>query len=75
MEKQEIQAQLEKLISILDKEITEYTNLKDLFAQKRELLKKAKSDDLGVLDNKILAQNDVITKLNKSREGIAQNLL
>ena len=46
-----------------------------MFAQKRELLKKAKSDDLGVLDNKILAQNDVITKLNKSREGIAQNLL
>ena len=66
---------MDKLISILDNEITEYTNLKDLFAEKRELLKKAKSDDLGVLDNKILAAHEVITKLNNSRENIAQELL
>ena len=66
---------MDKLISILDNEITEYTNLKDLFAEKRELLKKAKSDDLGILDNKILAAHEVITKLNNSRENIAQELL
>lgn len=75
MEIQELKTQLENLITILDKEIKEYTNLKDLFAQKREILKKAKSDDLGVLDNKILAQHEKITKLNKSREEIAVNLL
>ena len=75
METQELKTQLENLITILDKEIKEYTNLKDLFAQKREILKKAKSDDLGVLDNKILAQHEKITKLNKSREEIAVNLL
>ena len=66
---------MDNLISILDNEITEYTKLKDLFAEKRELLKKAKSDDLGVLDNKIMAEHEVITKLNNSRENIAQQLL
>ncbi len=66
--------QFQKLIEILDEEIREYTNLKDLFAEKRELLKKSKSDDLGVLDNKILALNEKITKLNKSRETLAQEL-
>ena len=67
--------QFENLIKNLDKEIKAYTELKDLFAEKREILKKAKSDDLGVLDNKILAQHETITKLNKSREKIAENLL
>ena len=66
---------IDKLISILDSEITEYTNLKDLFAEKRELLKKAKSDDLGLLDNEIMAVYEVITKLNKSRENIGEQLL
>ena len=66
---------LDNLISVLDKEIEAYTELKELFAQKREILKKSKSDDLGVLDNKILAAHEVITKLNSSREGIAQELL
>ena len=66
---------MDNLISSLDNEITEYTKLKDLFAEKRELLKKAKSDDLGVLDNKIMAEHEVITKLNNSRENIAQQLL
>ena len=66
---------LDNLITTLDNEITAYTELKDLFAQKRELLKKAKSADLGVLDNKILSLHEVITKLNLSRESIAQNLI
>ncbi len=61
----------EDLIKVLDKEIAAYTRLKDLFAEKREMLKKAKSDDLGVLDNKIIELNNNIIKLNKSRQEIA----
>ena len=75
MEAEYIKEQLQNLISVLDKEIKEYTNLKELFEQKRDILKKSKSDDLGVLDNKILAQNETITKLNKKREEISVNLL
>ena len=65
----------QKLTAILDKEILAYTNLKELFAEKREILKKAKTDDLGVLDNKILALNNNIVELNKSRQEIAQKML
>ena len=65
----------QKLVNILDKEIVAYTELKDLFSEKRELLKKAKSDDLGVIDNKILALNEKITKLNKSRQALAMELI
>ena len=71
----EINEQLENLIKTLDKEIKAYEGLQDLFEQKREILKKAKSDDLGVLDNKIIAQHGIITKLNKTREKISENLL
>lgn len=60
------------LIIILDKEIKAYSELKDLFAEKREILKKAKPDDLGILDNKILALNEIVTKLNKSRNSISK---
>ena len=63
------------LIETLDKEIAAYTELKELFSEKREILKKAKPDDLGVLDNKILAANDTITKLNKQRQNLAQKML
>jgi len=69
------QEKFQKLINILDKEIVAYTELKDLFSEKRELLKKAKSDDLGVIDNKILALNEKITKLNKSRQALAMELI
>ena len=65
----------QKLISILDKEIEAYSQLKNLFEEKRELLKKAKSDDLGVVDNKILAQNESIVKLNNIRKSISMELL
>ena len=34
-----------KLITVLDKEIKAYTTLKELFEEKREWLKKAKSGD------------------------------
>lgn len=67
--------QFKKLISILDKEIEAYSKLKDLFEEKRELLKKAKSDDLGVIDNKILAQNESIVKLNKERNALSMEML
>ena len=60
------------LIIILDKEIKAYSELKDLFAEKREILKKAKPDDLGILDNQILALNEIVTKLNKSRNSISK---
>ena len=67
--------QFKKLISILDKEIEAYSVLKDLFEEKRDLLKKAKSDDLGVVDNKILAQNESIVKLNNMRKNLSMELL
>ena len=59
------------LIEILEKELKSYTELKTLFEEKREILKKSRSDDLGVLDNKILALNNKIVKLNKERENLA----
>ena len=67
MEKNKFQ----NLIEILDKEFKAYSELKELFAEKRELLKKSKSDDLGVLDNKIIALNNKITRVNKQREKLA----
>ena len=67
--------QFQKLINILDKEIEAYEKLKDLFEEKKELLKKAKSDDLGVVDNKILAQNEVIVKLNNMRKTLSMEML
>ena len=71
----EINEQFDSLIKILDKELAAYDVLRELFEEKREILKKAKSDDLGVLDNKILAQHENITKLNKMREKISQEML
>ena len=65
----------QKLIAILDKEIEAYEKLKDLFEEKKELLKKANSDDLGVVDNKILAQNEAIVKLNDMRKNASIELL
>ena len=67
--------QFKKLISILDKEIEAYSGLKELFEEKRDLLKKAKSDDLGVIDNKILAQNESIVKLNNMWKTLSMELL
>ena len=67
--------QFKKLITLIDQEIEAYSKLKDLFEEKKELLKKAKSDDLGVLDNKILAQNETIVKLNNARKNASIELL
>lgn len=67
-------SKLQTLTEILDKEYKAYSELKELFSEKREILKKSRSDDLGVLDNKILAQNNKIVKLNKQREALAVEL-
>ena len=66
--------QFQKLNEILDNEIKAYTKLKVLFEEKRDSLKSSKPDDLGVLDNKILALNNQITKLNNLRMDIAAEL-
>jgi len=66
--------QLQNLIDILDREFKSYSDLKQLFEEKRELLKKSRSDDLGVLDNKIIALDSKIKKINKERENLAVEL-
>lgn len=65
----------QNLIEILDKEIKAYSRLKELFIEKKEALKQSKPDDLGVLDNQILALNNKIIKLNNSRKDIAEELI
>jgi len=66
---------IQNLIEILDKEIKAYSQLKELFEQKKDTLKNAKPDDLGMLDSEILALNAKITKLNNSRKEIAAELI
>ena len=56
---------------ILDDELEAYTKLRELFTEKKEVLKKSKSDELGVIDNKILALNDTIVKLNEKRKTLS----
>ena len=60
-----------KLVTAIDKEIAAYEKLKELFEEKKELLKRAKSGDLNELDNRIIAQNNAIVKLNKSRQKLS----
>ena len=61
----------QNLIDILDEEINAYSKMKEYFSEKKEILKKAKPDDLGVLDNKIIALKNQIVKLNNSRKELA----
>ena len=63
------------LIEILDKEIDAYSRLKDLFEEKKEILKQSKADELGNVDNRIITLNNEITKLNKSREKISEDII
>ncbi len=67
--------QFQNLIMILDDELEAYTKLRELFTEKKEVLKKSKSDELGVIDNKILALNDTIVKLNEKRKTLSMELL
>ena len=70
-----IKEKFKSLIKALDKEIEAYDKLKVLFEEKKESLKKAKPDDLGVLDNKILAVHNSILKLNEIRKTIGAELI
>ena len=70
-----IKENFKSLIKALDKEFEAYCKLKELFEEKKEYLKKAKSDDLGVLDNKILEMNNSIVKLNEIRKTIGAELI
>lgn len=60
-----------KLIKIIDEEITAYEGLKILFEEKKELLKKSKSGDLGEVDNRIIAHSNMITKINATRQKMS----
>lgn len=63
------------LIEVLDKEIKAYSNLKQLFEEKKETLIHSKADDLGELDNKILSLNDKIKRINDSRRKIVLEIV
>ena len=65
----------DNLIQILDKVILAYTHLQELLSEKRELLKKAKSDDLGIVDNKILATSEKIEQLNKQKQELSVEIM
>lgn len=67
--------QFKNLIKNLDKIIETYDKLLILFNEKREVLKKAKSDELGTIDNQILAINDTIVKLNDKQKNLSMELL
>ena len=66
--------EFKKLITVLDKEIQAYETLRDLFKEKKELLKKSKSGDLGEVDNRIIAQSNAIVKINKARQKLSIDL-
>lgn len=63
--------EFKKLLTAIDNEISAYEGLKILFEEKKELLKKSKSGDLVEVDNKIVAQNDLIVKLNGVRQKLS----
>ena len=60
-----------KILKTIDDEIAAYEELKTLFEEKKELLKKSKSGDLIEVDNKIIAQNNMIVKLNEARKNLS----
>lgn len=63
--------EFKKLLTAIDNEISAYEGLKILFEEKKELLKKSKSGDLVEVDNKIIAQNELIVKLNNIRQELS----
>lgn len=67
--------EFKKLLKTIDDEILAYEELKPLFEEKKELLKKSKSGDLVEVDNKIIAQNERIVKLNKVRQNVSMEYL
>lgn len=63
--------EFKKLLKAIDEEIAAYEALKPLFEEKKELLKKSKSGDLVEVDNRIIAQNELIVKLNSTRQQMS----
>lgn len=63
--------EFKKLLNVIDEEIAAYEALKPLFEEKKELLKKSKSGDLIEVDNRIIAQNELIVKLNSARQKMS----
>ena len=63
--------EFKKLLNTIDEEIKAYEELKVFFEEKKELLKKSKSGDLIEVDNKIIAQNELIVKLNGVRQKVS----
>lgn len=63
--------EFKKLLTAIDEEISAYEELKPLFEEKKELLKKSKSGDLVEVDNKIIAQKELIVKLNEARQKLS----
>lgn len=63
--------EFKKLLTTIDNEIKAYEELKILFEEKKELLKKSRSGDLIEVDNKIIAQNELIVKLNDVRQNMS----
>lgn len=57
----------ENLIKILDKEIELYNEMKNLYAEKKEILIKNNIDELSVIDNKIMENNETIKHINSKR--------
>ena len=66
---------IKNLIIAIDNEYKAYEELKELFIEKKEILKKNKAEELGIVDNKILAINNKITKMNNRRKKISEELL
>lgn len=70
----EIEEYYQKLIKLFEKELEAYAELKDVNEEKHDILKKATSDDLVILDNKILSLNNQIEKLKDTRTDMCLEL-
>lgn len=70
----EIEEYYQKLIKLFEKELKAYAELKDVNEEKHDILKKATSDDLVILDNKILSLNNQIEKLKDTRTDMCLEL-
>lgn len=66
---------LKQLIILLDKMISAFDEMITFFTEKREVLKKSKSDELGIIDNKIIAQRNLIVKINSDIKNISTELI
>ena len=67
--------EFKQLVNILEQELDMSVQLKNLFEEKKEILKHSKTDELGIIDNKIIAQSNLISELEKSRKKISNILL